>query len=151
LPTAIVLLEELPLTASGKVDRLALPEPLREAGGENGYVPPGTPIEEAVAAIWSKVLGVERVGVEDNFFTLGGHSLLATQVIAQVRTDFSIDLPLHSVFTSPTVAALSSEIVNTMSSDGDETAKLMAELEGLSNDEAERLLAEGLSTLDQEG
>ncbi len=68
------------------------------------YVAPRTPLEEAVAAIWAQVLGVERIGVEDDFFALGGHSLLATQVVAQVRSDFAVDLPLHSLFTCPTVA-----------------------------------------------
>jgi acyl carrier protein len=148
IPGAIVALDALPLTPSGKVDRQALPAP--NGGGRNGYVAPSSPIEEAVAAIWSQVLGIERVGVEDNFFTLGGHSLLATQVVAQLRTDFAIQLPLHSLFTSPTVASLSAEIVETMSSaNGDETAKLVAELEGLSDGEAERLLAEELAALDE--
>ena len=60
-------------------------------------------MQEAVAAIWAAVLGLPRVGVEDDFFSLGGHSLLATQVVAQVRSDFAVDLPLHSLFTYPTV------------------------------------------------
>ena len=83
------------------------------------------------------MLGVERVGVEDDFFALGGHSLLATQVVAQVRSDFAVDLPLHSLFTSPTVARSRREIVALMGdAEADETAKLVAELEGLSDEEA---------------
>jgi amino acid adenylation domain-containing protein len=151
IPAAIVILDKLPLTPSGKLDRQALPAPTAGgSGAANGYVAPRTPIEEAVAAIWSQVLGVERVGVEDNFFTLGGHSLLATQVVAHVRTDFAIELPLHSLFTSPTVASLSAEVMEMMGTfDDDETAKLVAELEGLSDGEAERLLAGELSVLEE--
>ena len=79
--------------------------PRRSApGGDGDYVAPRSAVEEAVAAIWADVLGLERVSVEADFFALGGHSLLATQVVAQVRTDFAIELPLHSLFVCPTVA-----------------------------------------------
>ena len=95
-----------------------------------------------MAAIWAEVLGLERVGVEDDFFALGGHSLLATQIVAQVRSDFSINLPLHALFTSPTVASLSQQVVELLghASDGD-TEKLLSELEGLSDEEVALLLA----------
>jgi amino acid adenylation domain-containing protein len=142
IPSAIARLEQLPRTPSGKIDRLALPDPETPSDATAEYVAPGSPMEEAVAAIWSQVLGVEQVGVEEDFFALGGHSLLATQVVAQVRSDFAVDLPLHSLFTYPTVASLTGEIVRMMGdSEGEETARLMAELEGLSDEEAERLLA----------
>jgi acyl carrier protein len=141
IPSAIVVLDALPVTPSGKVDRLALPDP-DEAADAAGYVAPSTPVEEAVAEIWGDVLELERVGVEDDFFALGGHSLLATQVVAQVRSDLAVELPLHSLFAFPTVRSLAAEIVAMMSaSDGEETAKLMAELDGLTDAEAERLLA----------
>jgi amino acid adenylation domain-containing protein len=142
IPSAIVPVAELPRTPSGKIDRSALPdadsaEPVAE------YVAPRTPLEEAVAAIWAQVLGLPAVGVEEDFFALGGHSLLATQVVAQVRSDFAVDLPLHSLFTYPTVSTLAGEIVRMMGdSEGEEAARLMAELEGMSDEEAERLLAE---------
>ncbi len=145
MPGAIVVVEELPRTPSGKIDRLLLPDP--DLAGAQGaeYVAPRTPLEEAVAAIWVQVLGVPRIGVEDDFFALGGHSLLATQVVAQVRSDFAVDLPLHSLFTCPTIASLAAEIVRMMGdSEMDETAKLMTELEGMSDEEAQRLLAEDL-------
>ncbi len=117
------------------------PSPLRAAKQE--YVAPRTAVEEAVAAIWADVLGVERVSVEADFFALGGHSLLATQVVAQVRTDFAIELPLHSLFMCPTVALLSEEIVGLLgAAEQDETASLLAELEGLSDEEASRLVQE---------
>jgi amino acid adenylation domain-containing protein len=142
LPSAIAVLDSFPQTPSGKVDRLALPDP--ETLGESAadYIAPRTPVEQAVSEIWSHVLGVEKVGMEDDFFALGGHSLLATQVVAQVRSDFAVDLPLHSLFSYPTVESLTAEIVRMMGdSEQEETAKLMAELEGLSDEEAERLLA----------
>jgi amino acid adenylation domain-containing protein len=145
LPSAIVTLAEMPRTPSGKIDRQALPHPNLDAAQAAAYVAPRTPLEEEVARIWEQVLGLERVGVEDDFFALGGHSLLATQVVAQVRSDFAVDLPLHSLFTCPTVATLANEIVQMMGdSEGDETARLMAELEGMSDEEAQRLLAEDL-------
>jgi hypothetical protein len=145
LPAAIVIVEEFPLTSSGKIDKRALPDPdLAEAQGA-GYVAPRTPVEEAVAGIWTQVLGLPQIGVEDDFFSLGGHSLLATRVVAQVRTDFAVELPLHSLFTCPTVASLAEEIVRMMgAAEAEETARLVAELEGMSDEEAERLLAEDL-------
>jgi amino acid adenylation domain-containing protein len=145
LPGAIAVLDDLPRTPSGKIDRLALPDPEMAAGESVEYVAPRAPLEQAVAEIWAQVLGVPQVGVEDDFFALGGHSLLATQVVAQVRSDFAVDLPLHSLFTCPTVASLAAEIMGMMGdSEGDETARLMAELEGMSDEEAQRLLAEDL-------
>lgn len=143
MPAAILILDSLPRTPSGKLDRRSLPDPDTFAHDVSEYVAPQTPLEQAVAEIWSRVLGVDRVGAQDDFFSLGGHSLLATQVVAQVRSDFAVELPLHSLFTYPTIASLTSEIVRMMGDGEDETAKLMAELEGMSDEEAERLLADG--------
>jgi len=107
VPAAFVPLERLPLTPNGKVDRRALPPPDgTRPDGDDGFVAPRTPIEGVVAEIWAQVLGLERVGVRDNFFDLGGHSLLATQVIARLRGTFQIDLPLRSLFEAPTVAGM---------------------------------------------
>ena len=89
------------------------------------------------------MLSLDRVSVEADFFALGGHSLLATQVVAQVRTDFAIELPLHSLFMCPTVALLSAEIMTHMGdAEHDETAKLLAELEQLSEEEASQLVGD---------
>src|SRR6202034_856293 len=95
VPSALVALDALPLTANGKLDRGALPEPVVEPASA---VAPRTPTERQVAAIWGAVLGVALPGVSDNFFDLGGHSLLATRVIAQVREAFGVELPLRAIF-----------------------------------------------------
>jgi amino acid adenylation domain-containing protein/FkbM family methyltransferase len=104
-PSAFVLLEALPLTTNGKLDRKALPAPGGERPAWEGeYVAPRTPLEELLAGVWAELLGLERVGVDDNFFALGGHSLLATQLLARLLTIFKTELPLIAVFQSPTVA-----------------------------------------------
>ncbi|MGE0127963.1 MAG: amino acid adenylation domain-containing protein [Blastocatellales bacterium] len=108
VPGAIVKLERMPLTANGKLDRAALPEPESEARGE--YIAPRTQIEELVAGIWAELLKVERVGVNDNFFELGGHSLMATQLISRVREACEVDLPLRALFDAPTVAGMAESL-----------------------------------------
>src|SRR6185369_2182161 len=108
VPSALVLLEQLPRTASGKVDRAALPEPGQFQS--ESFVAPRNPLEELVAEIWSQVLKLPQVGVADNFFHLGGHSLLATQVISRVREVFGVEVSLRAFFESATVAGLCSQI-----------------------------------------
>ncbi|MDB4896570.1 MAG: non-ribosomal peptide synthetase, partial [Firmicutes bacterium] len=111
VPWAFVPLERLPLTPSGKVDRGALPAP--EQGRmalEQAYAAPATETEQALAGIWEQVLGVPRVGVNDNFFSLGGHSLLATVLISRVRDALAVELPLRSLFENATVAELARRI-----------------------------------------
>ncbi|HYO83077.1 MAG TPA: amino acid adenylation domain-containing protein, partial [Bryobacteraceae bacterium] len=111
IPSAFVMLDSLPLTPNGKLDRRALPMPdSMSLVSEAGFVAPRTPVEEIVAGIWSKLLGVERIGVADNFFDLGGHSLLATQVISRVRDAFGQEVALRSLFEQPTVAGLASAL-----------------------------------------
>ncbi|MGK3998774.1 amino acid adenylation domain-containing protein [Sorangium sp. So ce1024] len=103
VPPAIVRMAALPRTANGKVDRRALPAP--EAGDGLAHVPPRTATEERLAAIWAEVLGVERPSVEGSFFDLGGHSLLLTQIFARVRRAFEVEVPLRTLFETPTIAA----------------------------------------------
>ncbi|MBN3924782.1 non-ribosomal peptide synthetase, partial [Nostoc sp. NMS4] len=106
VPSAFVLLESLPLTSNGKVDRRALPKPELDSTLLEKFVAPRTPIEEMLAQIWAQVLKVEQVGIYDNFFELGGHSLLATQLLSRIRTSLKVELPLRSLFTAATLAEL---------------------------------------------
>jgi len=110
LPSAFVMLEKMPLTPSGKLDRKALPQP--EHTGREGprYVAPRNGDEEILCGIFAEVLTLECVGVKDNFFELGGHSLLATQVISRVRNIFQVELSLQTMFEAPTAAGLSEKI-----------------------------------------
>ncbi|HYT33362.1 MAG TPA: amino acid adenylation domain-containing protein, partial [Thermoanaerobaculia bacterium] len=103
VPAAFVVLESLPLTANGKLDRRRLPVPEKSHGAAAEQIAPRTPVEELLAGIWCQVLGLERVGIFDDFFDLGGHSLLVTQVVARVRATFEAELPLRAVFERPTV------------------------------------------------
>ncbi|HEY7767999.1 amino acid adenylation domain-containing protein, partial [Longimicrobium sp.] len=109
VPQAVVALDRLPLTPNGKVDRKALPVPEYAAGAES-YVAPRTPVEEVLAGIWAQVLGVDRVGVEDDFFALGGHSLLVTRLLARVQNALGAVVPLRAVFEGPTVAQLAARV-----------------------------------------
>jgi acyl carrier protein len=104
VPTAYVEVRAWPLTSNGKLDRKALPAP-EGATLLSGrpYIAPRTPIEEVLAVIWIELLGVERVGVHDNFFDIGGHSLMAMRLIAAVRDTLGITLPLKAFFESPTI------------------------------------------------
>ncbi len=107
LPSAFVFMPGLPLTASGKIDRRALPLPRRDrAGLENPFVAPRSEVEKALAQLWREVLGVEEVGVEDNFAELGGDSLVATQIAARLNRLFSPAQPVKTLFETPTVASL---------------------------------------------
>ncbi|HEU4837374.1 MAG TPA: amino acid adenylation domain-containing protein, partial [Pyrinomonadaceae bacterium] len=109
VPAVIVELAELPLTANGKLDRKALPEP-ELSGREHHYEGPRTPVEELLAGIFAEVLKLERVGRDENFFELGGHSLLAAQLIARAEAAFSVEIPLRVLFDAPSVADLAEQI-----------------------------------------
>jgi acyl carrier protein len=127
IPSAFVVLDALPLTPSGKIDRRALPAPEQGRDAMEDLVMPRTPVEEAIADIWMGVLKLERVGVHDNFFALGGHSLLATQVVARLRAAFGLELPLRALFESPTVSGLAERI--------ETTTRLLEEVASLTADQ----------------
>jgi amino acid adenylation domain-containing protein len=143
VPSAFVFLDDMPLTANGKLDRKALPAPdqsYREF--EDGFVAPGNPLEELIAGIWAEVLKLEKVGIRDNFFDLGGHSLKATQVMSRVREAARLDMPLRALFEGPTVAELASRVGQAISEAAElqELAQTLAEVEALSQQDLERRL-----------
>jgi amino acid adenylation domain-containing protein len=111
VPTAFIMLDALPQTPSGKVDRQALPQPtLLRPSLEDRYVAPSTSNEKRVVAVWRQILGLERVGIHDNFFELGGHSLLAMQLLFRIRDATSVEIPLLRFFENPTVSSMVSII-----------------------------------------
>jgi len=108
VPAAFMRLETFPLTPNGKVDRKQLPAP--EWSAQHEYVAPRNETEESLAAIWADVLGVEQVGVYDDFFSLGGHSLLATRLISRILDELQIEIPLMTLFNCSTIDALAAEL-----------------------------------------
>ncbi|MFT7837048.1 non-ribosomal peptide synthetase [Saccharothrix sp. BKS2] len=130
VPSVVVVLDALPLNANGKVDRAKLPTPARPRGGDAEYVPCEGPAQEAIAGMWRELLGLDRVGARDDFFDLGGHSLMATRFSARVRQRFDVDLPVRTVFGTPTVAELAEEVERL----------LVAKIDDMSEDEVRALL-----------
>ncbi|PYP82401.1 MAG: non-ribosomal peptide synthetase, partial [Blastocatellia bacterium AA13] len=110
IPGWFVALDELPLTANGKIARDRLPAPDQADVEADRYAAPRTPVEELLSGIWSEVLGLERVGVLDDFFELGGHSLLATQVVSRIREAFGVELPLRDLFERPVIRELAKRV-----------------------------------------
>lgn len=132
VPISVVVLDRMPLTSQGKIDRRALPppdtsRPLLDAQFEL----PQSPLETSLAGIWSEVLRLRQVGRNDNFFDLGGHSLLATQVVARIRDACQVELPLRTLFESPTIAQLAAAIARqkAAAADPDRLAVSLARME----------------------
>jgi amino acid adenylation domain-containing protein len=131
IPSAFVYLDSLPLTSHGKLDRKALPAPDSERPAlAEAFLAPQTPTEKSLASIWMKLLRINRVGINDNYFELGGDSLLATQLVSQVRGAFEVELPLVELFRHPTLAELAASIEEA----------IIEQMEEISDEEAEQLL-----------
>ena len=144
IPSRFIFLDALPSTITGKIDRRALPDPNNSRPEMDiPYVSPRTSTEEQLAQIWGEVLSLERVGIYDNFFDLGGHSLAATRVISLVFKQFQMEVPLQLLFQSPTVDEMAAVIAEhqTKKLGEEELARILAELESLSDEEAQRLVA----------
>jgi 2-polyprenyl-3-methyl-5-hydroxy-6-metoxy-1,4-benzoquinol methylase/acyl carrier protein len=163
IPSSITELKEVPLTSNGKIDRLAISrlEVSNRRVASKTFEAPGTPAETSLAEIWAEVLRLERVGIHDNFFEIGGHSLLATQVISRVRERLGVDLPLRSVFESPTVSGLAQGLeqlrrkypaveVPISKSAGLKPGVLPTEIDQLSEAELDSLLYQVLAEADRE-
>ncbi|HEY7350648.1 MAG TPA: amino acid adenylation domain-containing protein [Ktedonobacterales bacterium] len=143
IPSAFVMLEYVPLTPNGKLNRRALPAPEGDREQpEAALAAPRTPTEEQLAAIWTELLGLKQVGINENFFELGGHSLLAVRALSRAHDIFNIELPLSSLFEAPTIASLAIRIVQCQADQIEDgvTAQLLAELEQLSDHEAQDIL-----------
>jgi hypothetical protein len=143
IPPAFVVLDALPLSPNGKVDRRALPTPdAARPVLEQSFVLPRNPIEEALARIWAEVLKLDRIGVLDNFFDLGGHSLLATQVASRITAQLHVPLTLRSLFEEPTIAGLARTLTELQAEQEEPGAldQLLAEIEALSDEQARALL-----------
>jgi len=145
IPSTFVFLDTLPLLPNGKIDRRALPaaDNARPAL-DIPFTPPRTSVEKTLAEIWSKVLSVDLIGIYDNFFDLGGQSLAATRVVSHVIKKFQLELPLQLLFQSPTVAEMASVISEHQEKKlgAEELERILAQLESLSENEAQRLLAQ---------
>jgi acyl carrier protein len=155
VPSELVVLESMPLTANGKVDHRALPSPESVTDASRGEIQePGNDTEKGLLKIWRELLGREAFGTQDNFFHLGGHSLLATQVISRVGKAFGVELPVRAIFEAPTVSGLAREISEAQRTGSarapeirsrgaqSRAADLLARLDELSDEEVEALLQE---------
>lgn len=130
LPSSFVVLNAFPLTPSGKIDRRALPEPGKNLEMSEGYAAPRTDLEEVLAGIFSEVLQLERVGINDDFFALGGHSLLATQISSRVRECLHTELSVRKIFEEPTISGLARTMLEDENQQGriEHNAKLLLEI-----------------------
>ncbi|HUK89307.1 MAG TPA: amino acid adenylation domain-containing protein [Blastocatellia bacterium] len=144
VPSVYVPINAVPLTPNGKVDKDALPVAGESETIRGEYEAPRTPVEETICHAWSEILGVQRIGIHDNFFDLGGHSLMATRVITRIRGLLGVELPLRVMFESPTVSGVAMAVVQAKAeeAEGDLLERLLAELEELPQDEVQRILEE---------
>lgn len=138
IPSAFLPMDAIPQTPNGKTDRLRLPLPSRNRPDlENPFLPPRTEMETELAAIWAEVLGLDQVGIYDNFLELGGDSLLATRISAQLMRRFKVDLPINTLFESPTVAKMAEILLNgrPRTTGEEDLGRILREVESLSDEE----------------
>jgi amino acid adenylation domain-containing protein len=142
VPAAYVRLERLPMTVNGKLDREALPVPDPNSHPMHDYTAPRTPMEEMLCRIWEDLLGLERIGVDQNFFEIGGHSLLATQAVARMRAAFEVDLSLRALYEKPSVAGIADAILRLQiqQTSPEIVEELVANVKGLSSEQIGALL-----------
>ena len=144
IPNFFVHLKEFPLTANGKIDRRKLPavEEVRQDSRPT-FVAPRTPTEKFIAGIWAKMLGVAQVGIHDNFFELGGHSLLAYQVISRLGEAYHVQIPMRTIFDTPTIAGLALSVTKMQMAEEDihDLTQMIEEIKLMSGDELDTMLA----------
>lgn len=153
VPSAFVILEALPHTLSGKVDRRGLPDPGLAGRQDRERVAPRTPVEQGLCSVFSELLALPRVGIQDSFFELGGHSLLATLLLSRIRSAFGVEVSLHHLFQTPTVEGLALEVIRLQleQESHDAMASLMSEIEQLSDDALDRMLLDAGAAPDWRG
>ena len=143
MPSAFIMLDALPLTPSGKIDRKALPRPDRaQPIRETAFVAPRTPLEQDLVNIWRELLGIEQIGIHDKFFELGGHSLLLTRLASRIHRTFGVEIPLRVLFNTPTVVDMTTAIAARQVEHEDEieATQLLEELKKLSPEEVKAML-----------
>ncbi len=144
IPSVFVSLDALPVIGIGKVNRQALPDPGQSRPNlDPPFTMPRSPVENVLVQIWAEVLSLDRVGIHDNFFDLGGHSLAASRVVSRVIKNFRLELPIQSLFQSPTVAEMAAIIMQNQAKPASdvELAQMLHEVEAMSEEEAQKLLA----------
>jgi acyl carrier protein len=145
LPSAVVVLDRLPLTTSGKVDRMALPSPKKSRHElSDTFIGPTTAIEKILAKRWAEIIEIDEVGIHDDFSELGGDSVLAAQIVSEINNIFSLKQPLQTLFEAPTVAKLVEFVLmnETQPGHSDKVANLLMKIEGMSSEEIEKTLEE---------
>ena len=145
IPSAFMLLDKMPLTPNGKIDRQALPPPdTVRPELDTAYAPPRTPLERQLAELWETVLGLERVGIYDNFFDLGGHSIAASRVVSHLMQALQLETPLQALLRSPTIAEMAEVITRSQTKQLSEAElnRILAELDSLSDEQARQILAQ---------
>jgi aryl carrier-like protein len=143
IPAALVFLAEMPLTPNGKVDRKALAILENEQTSlKRHFIAARTETEAELTRIWSQVLGVDQISVNDNLFQIGGHSLIATQLLSRVRVSFGVELILRDLFAEPTIEHMAGMVEDAIIAETnlESIDEMLSRLEGLDEDEAERIL-----------